>query len=109
MPATWDELLEFALTLPDTAESTHYGTPAAKVRDRMFLRLREDEASVVVLCSMWEKEALLSSGDPAIFTTPHYDGHGSVLLNLHEASMDAEVEELITEAWRIGEAQAKAH
>ena len=108
MPVTWDDLLEFALTLPDTAESTHWGTPAAKVRGRMFLRLREDDDSVVVLCSAWEKEALLSSGDPAIFTTPHYDGHGSVLLRLSEAAMDAEVRELVTEAWRIGESQAKA-
>jgi hypothetical protein len=108
MPVTWDDLLAFALTLPDTAASTHYGTPAAKVRDRMFLRLREDDDSVVVLCSQWEKEALLSSGDPAIFTNPHYDGHGSVLLRLSEATMDAEVRELVTEAWRIGESQAKA-
>lgn len=107
MVTTWNEILTFALTLPDTAEATHYGTPAAKVRDRMFLRLREDDESVVVLCSMWEKEALLSSGDPAIFTTPHYDGHGSVLLRLSEAAMDAEIEELITEAWRIGEGKAK--
>lgn len=37
MATTWDEILEFALTFPDTAESTHYGTPAAKVRDRMFV------------------------------------------------------------------------
>lgn len=108
MAATWDEILRFGLTLPDTAESTSYGTPAVKVLGRMFLRLCPKDDSVVVLCSMWEKEALLASADPAIFTTPHYDGHGSILLRLSEATMDSEVEELITEAWRIGESQADA-
>lgn len=62
----------------------------------------------MILCTMSEKEALLNSGDPAIFTTSHYDGHGSILLRMSEAAIDAEIREIITEAWRIGESQAKA-
>ncbi|MGI9085170.1 MAG: MmcQ/YjbR family DNA-binding protein [Aeromicrobium sp.] len=107
MATTWDEILAFALTLPDTVESTSYGTPAAKVRGRLFLRSRPEDDAVVVLCTPWEKEALLQSGDPAMFTTPHYDGHPYILLKLSEAALDAEIEELLTEAWRIGEGQAK--
>ncbi|MUL40616.1 hypothetical protein FZ103_05380 [Streptomonospora sp. PA3] len=89
-----------ACALPETEESTSYGTPALKVRDRLLARLRtEAEGGLALVCALDEKEALLASGDPAFFTTAHYDGYGMVLVDLERVAR-AELAELVTEAWR---------
>lgn len=99
--ATWDDVLTIAGTLPETEESTWYRTPSLKVRGRGFARLRtEAEGGLVLMCELAEKEALLASGDPAFYTTPHYDGYGAILVNL-EAVDRTQLAELITEAWRL--------
>ncbi|MCW2719554.1 MmcQ/YjbR family DNA-binding protein, partial [Pseudonocardia sp.] len=69
-----------------------------KVRRKLFARLRED-GSVVLMCPLEEKEALLASGDPALFTTPHYDGYGSVLVDLDRVD-PVQLTELVQDAWR---------
>jgi hypothetical protein len=52
------------------------------------------------MCSLEEKDRLLESGEPAYYTTPHYDGFGSILVNLARVDRDA-LRELITAAWRL--------
>jgi len=37
------------------------------------------------MCSLEEKERLLESGEPAYYTTPHYDGYGSIIVNLSKS------------------------
>lgn len=96
---TWDDVVEIASRLPAVEESTSYGTPAVKVKGKLLARLRED-GSVVVMCPMEEKEALLASGDPAFFTTPHYDGHGSILVDLAAVAAD-QLTELVQDAWLL--------
>ena len=95
---SWDDVVRIAAGLPEVEESTSYGTPALKVRRKLFARLRED-GSVVLMCPTEEKEALLASGDPALFTTPHYDGHGSILVDLDTVAPD-QLAELVQDAWR---------
>lgn len=97
---TWDDVVRIATALPEVEESTSYGTPSLKVRKKGFARLRtEAEGGLMVKCPMEEKEALLASGDPAFYTTPHYDGYGSILIDLD--AIDAErLAELIEDAWR---------
>ncbi len=81
-------------------ESTSYGTPSLKVRRKGFARLRtEAEGGLMVKCPMEEKEALLASGDPAFYTTPHYDGYGAILVDL-DAIDEERLAELIDQAWR---------
>ncbi|MDO9379556.1 MAG: MmcQ/YjbR family DNA-binding protein [Nocardioidaceae bacterium] len=100
--ATWEDVVAAASTLPGVEVSTWYRTPALKVAGKGFVRLRADDAdgALMVTCGLAEKEALLASGDPAFFTTPHYDGHGSVLVRLDLVD-DAQLHELVTEAWRL--------
>ena len=96
----WKDVTTLALKLPKTEVSTWYGTPGVKVAGKGFLRLRtEAEGGLVVLCDVDKKAALLSSGDPAFYTTPHYDGYGAILVNLKKVKR-AELAHLITEAWR---------
>lgn len=97
---TWKDVTTIALTLPRTEVSTWYGTLGVKVAGKGFLRLRtEAEGGLVVLCDHDKKAALLRSGDPAYYTTPHYDGYPSILVNLKKVKR-AQLVELITEAWR---------
>ena len=97
---TWKDVTAIGLALPKTEVSTWYGTPGMKVAGKGFLRLRtEAEGGLVVLCDPNKKALLLRSGDPAFYTTPHYDGYPSILVNLKKVKR-AELVDLITESWR---------
>jgi hypothetical protein len=96
---TWDEVVTMAKAFPEVEESTSYRTPSLKVAGKSFARLRtEAEGGLMLICSQQEKAALLASGDPAFYTTPHYDGYGAILVDL--AKVDTEqLTELIEESW----------
>lgn len=99
MTITWEALVSFACSLPETTESTSYGTPALKVKGKLIARLRtDDDGSVALRCSLDEKEALVAEPDTAYFTTSHYDGHGYVLVDLERAD-PRQVRELLEAAW----------
>jgi hypothetical protein len=100
--ASEDDVRKIALSLPETTERPSYGTPGFRVKDRLFLRIRSDaEGGLVVFVSdLGEKEALLQSDPEKFFTTPHYDGHASVLVNLKAVGV-RELRELITDSWRV--------
>ena len=67
----------------------------------MFTWIREDpEALVVWVESEEDKHALDRLGAAKFSTTPHYDGHPIVLVDLDAVDRD-EVEELIVESWRL--------
>ena len=89
-----------ASALPEAEVSTWYRSPALKVKGKGFARLRtEAEGGLVLMCQLDEKEALLASGDPAFFTTPHYDGYAAILVDLEKVSRE-HLAELLEEAWR---------
>ncbi|RZT89143.1 hypothetical protein EV383_6102 [Pseudonocardia sediminis] len=99
MPS-WDDVVRIGCALPGVEESTSYRTPALKVRGKCLVRLRtEAEGGLMIVCPLEEKEALLASGDPAFYTTPHYDGYGSILVDLTKIRLD-QLTELIEDAWR---------
>lgn len=96
----WGDVVRIGCALPEVEESTWYRTPALKVRRKGFARLRaESDGLLVLMCPMEEKEALLASGDPAYSTTPHYDGHGSILVDLGRVD-PGQLAELVEQAWR---------
>lgn len=98
---TWEDVVSLASGLPEAEVSTWYRTPALKVAGKGFARLRtEAEGGLVVLCGHDEKAALLESGDAAFFTTPHYDGYGSIIVDLDRVDVD-QLRELLEEAWRL--------
>ncbi|MGH9085669.1 MAG: MmcQ/YjbR family DNA-binding protein [Acidimicrobiales bacterium] len=98
--ATEDDVRRIALSLPETTEQPSYGTPGFRVKDKLFLRVRPDDerALVVFVDDLSTKEALLATEPATFFTTPHYDGHASVLVRLDAVDVD-ELRELITDAW----------
>jgi hypothetical protein len=95
---TFDTVRELALALPQVEEGTSYGTPAFKVRRKMFVRLRE-EGVLVVRIDLADKEFLIRSRPAVYFTTPHYDGYPAVLVRL-EAVGREELAGMLRAAWR---------
>ena len=89
-----------ALSLPETTEKPSYGTPGFRVKDKLFARIREEGDVLVLWCeNLDEKEFLLGAEPDKFFTTPHYDGHPSVLVRLGAVDRD-ELRELLTDSWR---------
>jgi hypothetical protein len=99
--ATEADLRRIALSLPETTEEPWYGTPAYKVKGKGFLRLRtESEGGLVVFVSSAdEARALLESSPKKFFTTPHYEGHATILVRLKAVGV-RELRDLVTESWR---------
>ncbi|MQA09977.1 MAG: hypothetical protein GEU98_15765 [Pseudonocardiaceae bacterium] len=98
---TWDDVIAIARELPEVEESTWFRTPSLKVAGKGFARLRtEAEGGLVLMCGLDEKAALLASGDPAFYTTSHYDGYGAILIDLDRIDRE-QLAELIEESWRI--------
>lgn len=96
----WTEVLELAHELPEVEETTSYGTPALKVKGKFMARLRDEGSVLVVRCDLDEKPFLLEANPETLFTTPHYDGYGAVLVRL-EAVGPGELKELLIDAWLL--------
>jgi hypothetical protein len=111
--ANWDDVRRIALGLPETGESTSWGTPAWKVRDKLFvwerplrdadLRALGDAASEGPILGartehLGAKEAFLADASGFFFTTPHFDGYPAVLVKLDEIGVEV-LDEVIVEAW----------
>jgi len=94
----FDDVRALVAHLPEVTTSTSYGTPSLKVHGKSFCRMwggREydrydvsDTEVLVVFCELEEKELLLEAGDGVLFSTPHYDGHGAVLVRLSDVDHD---------------------
>lgn len=99
--ATEADVRRIALALPETIEKPWFGSPGFRVRDKGFLRIRSEAegALVVFVADLDEKDALLASDPGIFFTTPHYDGHPTVLVDLPAIGTE-ELSELIVESWR---------
>jgi hypothetical protein len=100
--ATADDVTRIALSLPETIAKPSYNTPGFRVKDKLFLRIRDEAEGglVVFVPDLEDKAALLASDSTKFFTTPHYDGHASVLVNLSAVDVD-ELRELIVDSWRV--------
>jgi len=97
---SWDDILELAADLPEIENGTSYGTPALKVRGKFMARLRDEGSVLVVRCDLDEKPFLLEANPETLFTTPHYDGYGAVLVRL-DAVPAEELRELLIDAWML--------
>jgi hypothetical protein len=98
---TEDDVRRVALSLPATTEKPSYGTPGFRVKDKLFARIREEgDVLVVYVADEGEKRGLVESEPEKFFTTPHYDGHASVLVRFAGVDVE-ELRELLTESWRL--------
>lgn len=71
--SSWDDVVAYALRLPESEVSTSYGKPAVKVRGKTFVALGREPGSFVAMSPLEEKELLIEpterpSGRPTITT-----------------------------------------
>jgi hypothetical protein len=108
--ATFDDVSRLTADLPEVAEATSLGTPALAVRGKSFCRLwsvREhardgvrDTEVLVVFCDLEEKPALIESSGGALFSTPHYDGYGAMLVRLGDIGLD-DLADVLEDSYRL--------
>jgi hypothetical protein len=88
---TYDTIRQVALTFPNVEESTSYGTPALKVKGKLFVRWRneEDPDTIVVKVPFEQREALMAEDPEIYFITDHYRNYPWVLVRLSKVHPDA--------------------
>jgi hypothetical protein len=111
--ATWDDVRQIALALPETDERLSREQRQWRVKEKLFvwerpLRAKEIEAlgesapDGPILGARVEhlgaKEALIADDPQVFFTTPHFDGYAAILVRLEPIGLEG-LEEVITEAW----------
>jgi hypothetical protein len=87
------------LGLLEISEGTSYGTPALKVRDKSFTRLKDPE-TLVLLVPIEHKDLLIEMAPSIYFETDHYRGWPAVLVRLAAIS-DEELGQRLREGWRF--------
>ncbi len=97
---TFDEIRAIALALPGAEEGTSYGTPAFKVKKKLFCRLWEDGEVLAVKTEPGLNEALIASDPEVYFITPHYQDYDYVLVRIGLARSD-ELASLLADAWSL--------
>ena len=96
---SYETVRELACHLPGVDEGTSYGTPALKVRGKLFVRLKEDGETIVLRTDAFEREHLLRTAPETFFITDHYREYPWVLVRL-SAITAAQLQELLEDAWR---------
>jgi hypothetical protein len=111
--ADWDDVRRLALALPETDERLSRGLRQWRVRDKLVVwerPLRRADLEALgdaapdgpILGARVEhlgaKEALLADEPGVFFTTPHFDGHPSVLVRLDRIGVE-DLDEVVVEAW----------
>ena len=96
---TFDVVREVALALPGVEESTSYGTPAFKVRKKLFARFHQDGESLVIAADFAERDALMAEQPETFYITDHYLKYPWVLVRLAKLRAD-QLPDLLRQAWR---------
>lgn len=97
---TFDEAVDFALTLPGTELGKSHGKPAVKVaaNGRAFLfRSREAETSFGVAMGLGNIEMLRETDPDTFWQTPHYVGWEGVLIR-YDSKDEGRVKDVIARA-----------
>ena len=87
------------LALPHVEEGTSYGTPALKVKRKLFVRLKEDGDSIVIKMPFDQREELMASDPETYYITEHYRNYEWVLVRLSKVHPDA-LHELLRTAYK---------
>jgi hypothetical protein len=97
---SWDAVQELALAYPGAEVGTSYGTPAVKVRGKLFVRLHQDGDSVVVRIDMSERAMRMQADPKAFHITDHYLPYPWMLVRLSAVRRD-DLDDLLEDSWRL--------
>lgn len=107
---TFSDAVAITTTWPGLSVDTWYGTPGLKVGGKGFCRMwsqREhdrddvhDTEVLVVLSDLDEKQMLIDASHGVLFSTPHYEGHGGMLIRLAEVE-PADLAGYLADSYRL--------
>jgi hypothetical protein len=101
---SFDTARGIGLALPDVEEGSAYGSPALKVRGKMFACLAihrsAEPDSLSVRIGFDERDALIASDPSTYYLTDHYVNYPVVLVRLTRVHDDA-LRDLLRMAWRF--------
>ena len=84
---------EYGRTLPDVEEGTMYGTPALKVRGKMFACMASHKSAepntLVVMIDFAARDAILEDDPDTYYLKEHYLNYPCVLVRLSRIHADA--------------------
>lgn len=107
MPRTkvdFDDVRRIGLRLPEVEEGKIYGTPALKVRGKMFTCIPNhrsaEPGSLAVRIDFSRRAELLAADPKTYYLTYHYEDYPCVLVRLSRIHPDA-LKDLLTAAWRF--------
>ena len=90
---------QLALALPGVEEGTSYGTPAWKVKGKLFARQHQDGESLVIATDFEEREALMEEDPETFYITDHYLNYPALLVRLTRVHPE-KLRRLVEHAWR---------
>jgi|HubBroStandDraft_6_1064221.scaffolds.fasta_scaffold152168_3 hypothetical protein len=90
---------QFAHRLPAVEDGTSYGTPALKVRGKLFARLHQDGTSLVLRADSLDRQILLQADPTTFYITDHYRNYPWILIRLARISRKS-LPDLLERAWR---------
>jgi hypothetical protein len=96
---TFDTVREIAQTLPGAEESTSYGTPAFKVKGKLFARQHQDNESLVIPIDFEAREEMMSAAPEKFYITDHYSQYPYMLVRMSKVNA-GELRDLLMGAWR---------
>jgi hypothetical protein len=112
--ATLDDFATIASALPEVEEGLRHGARTWFIGKKAFawergfskadIKRFGDETppggpiAAVRTADLAEKEAVLASGEPGVFTIPHFDGYPALLIQLEKVRKKT-LKELVLDAW----------
>ena len=96
--ACWEDVVTFALALPDVVMSPHYGTPSPKVNGKAFASPGREPGSFHLMSPHEEKALLLETDPDSFWQTAHYEGWPGLLVR-YGANDPERIANAIRRAW----------
>jgi hypothetical protein len=95
-----ETIRRIALALPEAEERETWGTPTFRVRSKIFAMF-SDEGRHVWIKSTFDEQRALVAMYPEVFFVPPYVGPSGWVGAVISRADRGEIEELVTEAWRL--------
>jgi hypothetical protein len=101
---SFDAVRELGLSLPNVEEGTAYGSPALKIRGKMFACIAVHKSaepdSLVIRVDFDQRDELLAADPKTYYLTDHYVDYPCVVVRLNRVHRDA-LRDLLGMAWRF--------
>src|SRR2546427_7770210 len=96
---SFDTVRQIAQKLPGAEESTSYGTPAFKVKKKLFARQHQDGESLVIAVDFEERKEMMRAAPEKFYITDHYLNYPWMLVRMSKVNRD-ELRDLLIGSWR---------